>query len=301
MIFCEAFGHGTAETARMPEGMRERPRQLSWLKLEVVSEQIRSRAGTCRWQVETRTVARHERGVSGRLSPSSSPVARQNPAKSRAASNGAPWSRRNNQNSPVAGCLGVYSVPMRKRRRGLLGEMNAIAVLLTTATIVSVVSPARAQSAGEPDYAGGRRAHVSISAGTGTAVLRITPVGSSEPIAECANYCEFLALPGRYTLDAQEREGEHHRIGFRVRRSSSFLFKEGDRTVRAVGASVGVIGSLSVMVGLGLILGNASLGDGAPPQTSAQHRASQVGIGMFLGGLLATPIGWIVFGQTARA
>jgi hypothetical protein len=128
--------------------------------------------------------------------------------------------------------------------------------------------------------------------------MRITPVGSHEAIAECANQCEFQALPGRYLLDAQEREtGEHHRIGFRVRRPTSFVFEEGDPTARVVGASVGVVGSLSVLIGLGMILSNAGLGDDASPQTAAQHRASEVGIGLLLGGILATPTGWIIFAQ----
>jgi hypothetical protein len=176
--------------------------------------------------------------------------------------------------------------------------MRAIAILLTATTIASVASPCRAQSADDTDFTAPRRHHVTVSASPRTSRMLITPVGAHEPIAECVNQCEFQALPGRYILDAQEREtGEHQRIAFRVRRPTSFVFEEGDATARTVGASVGVIGSLSVVVGLGLILGNASLGDDASPQTAAQHRALEVGIGMLLGGILATPTGWIIFGQ----
>jgi hypothetical protein len=48
-----------------------------------------------------------------------------------------------------------------------------------------------------------------------------------------------------------------------------------------------------------MVLSNAAIAeDSGEPQTSAQRKAAQIGLGLLLGSAVVTPIGWVMFGQS---
>jgi hypothetical protein len=172
----------------------------------------------------------------------------------------------------------------------LLGALAPLAISLCCAQ-------ALAQSALPPAYFQPRPAHVSISAPE-RATLQIVPKGGTGPQVECANYCDFWALPGRYTLYTRDHEtGERHELTLKIKDNARFTFEQGNDTTRALGAGLGIAGALSGVAGFFMVLSNAAIAeDSGAPQTPAQRTRAELGLGLLLGSAVVTPIGWVMFG-----
>jgi len=159
---------------------------------------------------------------------------------------------------------------------------------------------ARAQSAFAGDYGEPYGAHVSISAGARPLSLQIVPEGAAKPIEQCENYCDFWALPGRYTLYTFDHaSGERRELGFRVKRSARYSLQMGDETARDVGLAVGITGSAAIVAGLFMIapVVLSSMCEGSNCVSASERRTANIGLGLLAGGAVATPIGFSVFSK----
>jgi hypothetical protein len=174
--------------------------------------------------------------------------------------------------------------------------MNHLTTYILPLAIVCAAGSAHAQTS--RDFYGSESAHVSIDAGDKPASLQIVPVGESEPVAACENYCDFWALPGRYTLYTRDHDtGVRHELGLRVKRSVRYSLQQGDDGARDAGLAVGITGSAAIVIGLlmmmPLVLSNIC--EDTNCTTDGERSAAEIGLGLMLGGAIATPIGFSVF------
>ena len=117
-------------------------------------------------------------------------------------------------------------------------------------------------------------------------------------VAHCTEYCDFWALPGRYTLYALDHtNGERRHLSLHVKQSSRFELEAGDPAARSSGLVLGIVGSAALFTGLILLGGALAAGD--CPQTTCSSDGRQttaiVGLSVFVAGALATPAGWIMY------
>ena len=141
-------------------------------------------------------------------------------------------------------------------------------------------------------------AHVSIQAAPATA-LEVAPSDrSAGVVASCTEYCDFWAVPGKYTLYALDHSsGERKRLSLRIKQSSRFELIAGDDEARDTGLVVGIVGSAAAVTGLVLTavyLLSATCED-SNCTTQTQRDAGMVGLGLLLGGAILTPIGWTMY------
>jgi hypothetical protein len=140
--------------------------------------------------------------------------------------------------------------------------------------------------------------HVSISSAEHKLELQLVPVGESTPVVECSNYCDFWALPGRYTLYLKDpATGEQHDVGLRIRDSARYAVDPGDDTARNVGLGLGIAGPVALFTGLILTMPLllSSLCEDTNCVSDADRRAANIGLGFLLGGVVMTPVGWTLF------
>ena len=141
-------------------------------------------------------------------------------------------------------------------------------------------------------------AHISVQAKPSTE-LEVVPAGEpagSAAIARCKEYCDFWALPGRYTLYAKNHgDEEPRRLSLRIKKSSRYTLDAGDEKTATEGLVLGIAGS-------GLILGGfltLSLGFLATecPNGGSCGRSDVMAAGLvvLLAGVVTTPIGWGVY------
>lgn len=159
---------------------------------------------------------------------------------------------------------------------------------------------AHAQSAFAGDYGAPYGAHVSISAGKRALSLRIAPQGEAKPIEECENYCDFWALPGRYTLYTFDHaSGERRELDFRVKQSARYTLQMGDDTARDVGLAVGISGAASIVAGMFLVapVVLSAMCEGSDCVSDRERQRANIGLGLLLGGAVATPVGFTIFSK----
>lgn len=144
-------------------------------------------------------------------------------------------------------------------------------------------------------------AHVVIEGGSPEVELRLSRGSSDETLLRCQGRCEFFAPKGRYRLYARDANtGAEHELGLRVRHSGRFRLRQGDSSARTAGLVVGIAGPVSLVTGMVLLLPSlmsAGCHDSGGCTTQRERTAGMVGLGLLLGGAIATPIGWVVFAQ----
>jgi len=159
---------------------------------------------------------------------------------------------------------------------------------------------ARAQATPPAWYPPQYLAHVSIVAGPATE-LEVVPTGGSAdspPLARCTEYCDFWALPGKYTLYARDHSGaQAQALPLRIKQSARFEFERGDDDARTTGLAVGVVGSAALLTGLILIATAAlsSICEDSNCTSSGKRDAATVGLGLLVAGAIATPVGWATY------
>ncbi len=138
-----------------------------------------------------------------------------------------------------------------------------------------------------------RLAHVSISAPAG--IERMAVLSQGNVVAECSNYCDFWAPPGRYTFYASDGGSDRTKLSLRIKDNARLAYQEEDETMRSAGMVLGLFGSLSTVVGLVVLFANADVGGDSPMPQSTSRSAEAAGGLMALGGAIATPIGFVMF------
>lgn len=181
--------------------------------------------------------------------------------------------------------------------------------LATLCALSTVIVSGRALAQGAPPQASHNPqylqyppqylAHVSIQAAQATE-LEVVPAGEPEgsfAVARCKEYCEFWALPGKYTLYARVHgDDEPKRLSLRIKESSRFLLDPGDREGRATGLAVATVGSVALLAGMGMML--AALSQNSESENGSSNGSSSLGIGglaTFLAGGVLTPMGWVIY------
>lgn|GEM_PF-1327621 len=145
-------------------------------------------------------------------------------------------------------------------------------------------------------------AHISIQAAPGTE-LEVAPVGDaagSPAVARCTEYCDFWALPGRYTLYSRDHNsGVRKDLTLRIKQSSRFELQAGDDSARDAGLGLGIGGSAAILTGLFLILPvvMSSMCHDTNCTSDGERDAATVGLGLLLAGAISTPIGWTMYAQ----
>jgi hypothetical protein len=178
------------------------------------------------------------------------------------------------------------------------GEMKRLPLGLCSAVVLFGTVTAHAQSAERSSDDTPFGAHVSISAGKPGEALQIVPDGDEKPVAECDNYCDFWALPGRYTLyTSGNGDGEKHTLHFRIKRSARYTLREGDDSARDAGLTLGIAGSVAIVAGffmtMPLVL--SSVCEDSNCATNSDRNWAAAGLGFMAAGAIATPIGFVVF------
>jgi len=161
-------------------------------------------------------------------------------------------------------------------------------------SIMIAAETAHAQAPPPLWYSPANLAHISIQAAPATE-LEVMPSGAaagSAAVARCTQYCEFWAPLGRYTVQARDPStGERKDLPLRIKKSSRFELEAGDDSTSTAGMFFGVAGAIALPIGLiTLAAGVTSSGDDAS--------ATRVGLGLLLGGAIATPVGWSMYASS---
>ena len=144
-------------------------------------------------------------------------------------------------------------------------------------------------------------AHISIQAAPSTE-LEVVPAGgeAASAVARCKEYCDFWALPGKYTLYARDHSsGERKDLSLRIKQSSRFELDPGDDDARSVGLVLGVGGSAAILAGFFMIMPAlmSSMCHGSNCASDAERDTAAVGLGVLLAGAITTPIGWTMYSR----
>jgi hypothetical protein len=144
--------------------------------------------------------------------------------------------------------------------------------------------------------------HISIQAAPSTELEVVPSGGSAEAgspaVARCTAYCDFWALPGRYTLYLRDHStGVRKDLGLRIKQSSRFELQAGDDDARSAGLALGIAGSAAILAGFVLMMPvvMSSMCHDTNCTSQGERDAATAGVGLLLAGAITTPIGWIMY------
>lgn len=119
--------------------------------------------------------------------------------------------------------------------------------------------------------------------------------GRDAPVVVCPTSCRVWVYPGTYLIRITEAEGTlAGNREIEVRRPMSIDFDPDTSAKRTAGLVLGVAGPVMIISGLGLALGT--------PTDSDDDYEDEAALGalLLLGGLAATPVGWVMFGTSYK-
>lgn len=176
--------------------------------------------------------------------------------------------------------------------------MNAKPAWLCALSTMILAGTAHAQPAAPVWYPPEYLAHISIQA-TPTTQLEVVPEGgAAAAVARCTEYCEFWALPGRYTVYAHDSlSGERKQLSVRLKNSSRFKLQAGDDQARNTGFGIAIGGSAAVLAGLVLVMPVllSSICEHENCTSESERDAAAAGLALLLAGSIAMPIGWSIY------
>jgi hypothetical protein len=182
--------------------------------------------------------------------------------------------------------------------------MNSLSAWGCALSTFVLAATAHAQAALPAGYPPPYLSHVSIQAAPST-LLEVWPKShapGSPAVARCTAYCDFWAPPGKYTVYALDPlSGERKDLSLRIKQSSRFELEPGDDEARATGFAVAMGGSAAMLAGLVLVMPRvlAAWCEGDCTTSKAQRDTASAGLGLLLAGVIAAPIGWIIYGNNA--
>lgn len=131
--------------------------------------------------------------------------------------------------------------------------------------------------------------------------LEIQDPRNRSPLALCTGACQATIVPGRYRLYVNATPGT--RAGGRevqISEPSRLLVTPRTEARRTTGLTLGIAGPVLTVLGSLLFLvniNNSFRDDGSSRADGGQLAA---GLGMMLGGIVITPIGWVMFGTSFK-
>jgi hypothetical protein len=120
------------------------------------------------------------------------------------------------------------------------------------------------------------------------------------PIARCQVPCRAHLPVGRYKMFVHETEGTLS--GARIvdiSGPSNVLVSPDARGQRTAGLGLGIGGTVAMIVGAVLVLSDLCV-DGCSRYDDSSDSRAGIGTALLLGGLVATPVGWVMFGKSFR-
>jgi hypothetical protein len=126
-------------------------------------------------------------------------------------------------------------------------------------------------------------------------LLTVAQPGNQQAIVSCYHQCSFLAVSGSYTLWATNPGRRvHYQTTLHVGQRTTFWVSSGEPAARTAGLIAGIAGPIAtisgVVLGLSQVLAEQCNESNCPPP-----KDHPVALGLVLGGLFATPIGWTIF------
>jgi hypothetical protein len=123
------------------------------------------------------------------------------------------------------------------------------------------------------------------------------PRSDEKPLTVCFDRCELRTPPGRYLLRISGPPGAdvHASRGYvDLREDSVVLVDPPSSTARYAGLGLGVLGPVLILGGLFVAVNSTDL--------TGQHDQPYYTLGLvgFAGGVIATPVGWVMFGANGR-
>jgi len=178
-------------------------------------------------------------------------------------------------------------------------SMATYACALTTFIWAGVAS---AQTPPPTFYLPQYPAHISIN-GAPSSEFEIVPVGAptgTPAVAHCTAYCDFWALPGKYTLYALDHStGERKELSLRIKKSSRYVFEPGDDRASSGGLVLGIAGSAAFLTGFFMVMPAlmSAMCEDSNCSSKAEQNAAAAGLWVMLAGVAATPVGFIIYGS----
>jgi hypothetical protein len=119
------------------------------------------------------------------------------------------------------------------------------------------------------------------------------------PIATCPGNCRVFLAPGTYRFLVTETEStlKGSRV-IDVTGPMAIDFDPDTRTQRSTGLVMGIAGPIAMLVGFGILLGDG-LHDEYDERDDDEAGRTVGGL-LLIGGLAATPIGWVMFGRSFK-
>jgi hypothetical protein len=128
--------------------------------------------------------------------------------------------------------------------------------------------------------------------------------GSVPPLARCRLPCGFQMQRGRYRIRVLETpdtlDGER---SVSIDGTSRLVITPRDRAKRTTGLVLGIGGAIAVVAGIALMIHGSSEANNNCNQSNCTYvwnTESTTGGILFLAGAIMTPIGWVMFGKSAR-
>src|SRR6478735_834469 len=177
-------------------------------------------------------------------------------------------------------------------------------LLTATCAVASFISAgtAQAQTAVPPMYLLQYPAHISINAAPSTE-LELVPAGAPAgvpAVVRCTEYCDFWALPGKYTLYARDHStGERKQLSLRIKESSRYVFEAGDQAASTGGLALGIAGSAAFLTGFFMLMPTllSSMCEDSDCTSKAEQNAAEAGLVVMLAGAVASPVGFVIYGS----
>jgi hypothetical protein len=133
--------------------------------------------------------------------------------------------------------------------------------------------------------------------------LEIQDPRTRKPLAYCTGACQATIFPGRYRFFANATaETLPGGRDLNISEASKILVTPRSEAQRSTGLVLGIAGPALMVLGsvvfLSNIVGSYSSDDGGGSSNSPE--GALAGLGLMLGGVVITPIGWVMFGTSFR-
>lgn len=131
--------------------------------------------------------------------------------------------------------------------------------------------------------------------------LEIQDPKTRRALALCTGACQASIVPGRYRLFVNATPDT--RAGGRdvqIAEPSRLLVTPRSESRYTTGLVLGIAGPVLMVIGSVVLLTNISHGFDGDSSTSSSEEGALAGLGMMLGGIAITPVGWVLFGTSLR-
>jgi hypothetical protein len=133
--------------------------------------------------------------------------------------------------------------------------------------------------------------------------LEIQDPRTRRPLAFCTGACQATIVPGRYRFyanaTAETRSGGRD---MDIVDASKILVSPRSEAQHSTGLVLGIAGPALMVLGAAVFLTNIAntYQEDGSGSSSGRAEGALAGVGLMLGGMVLTPIGWVMFGTSFR-